>query len=861
LPRQPKPPVPHLQPVADTPFPLDIPEEDKAIVMAERELTIIAYRQLQNSVHYCLPRDDKPLEGDEALHNTDPDLRVWIDDDLKQKLNATMFLENGVVEARFFGPDQSLNACFFAACDKLNLSPRYAIGRRSREWATSVLFKLRDDEAKRFDEEYSSFKPKPFTLDDARRGVVFNYAPPAKKGSNAHKVTTLAPGSLLWHGNGVDYDLFVWRSETGQGHAARWRTDPPQVEFFSLVRAAAFAAILNIVPTTKWRSAPTRWSFSEWLARVVRDGQAINANVVFAKASRAIIADPAHAETLIELICNGKSLPETREECLVKFRLARTRLEADPTRHDVAGWSVIKQWLGDEAHNALRTVLNVGADSTLLETFAARYLFCEGEFIDRDAFREGREQFVFSKDMLTLQHAPDQIQTKKRPVKAFPIFIESKMRQDVTGIEIHPDQPPGAILRVTRQGAIVADDDYAPEHSRLVFNEWRGLYVQPAKTIDHALRAECEEKLNHMLGLVTNHHKARAAWIKAHFGWTLKHPGQKQQVALVCTGDQSTGKTFLCQDFAEAVFDKYAGKGSLKAFEGQFYIPSYTKRLWVNHDEVVSKPEIIEVIKDLIRSTKISGQFKNKDARVHISYARLAFTSNEVNPGLSRGADRGIFQVTSITAAKMGLLPTQFQDQVVTAEIKPFYKDFAAFLKRDEVRQAYVKLLIDCAPDEIAEVEDLTHSAVRDDDVAVEQLTHAQLIAKEILEDGTIHSGFDIAMPFRAHNMTARVKRANGDMGFRPAVLPDAVLAVYFHAGLLRNLPSGEFLFKFKIGALQRLFGEIFHVPMRSHWKLEKNDDMPNDWRDGDPMEPWKGRVKNEEERRTYQTRRYQGDE
>jgi hypothetical protein len=814
--------------------------------MAERELTVVAWKQLQAEVDYCKPRGDKLLEGGEEFHLTDPNLRVWIDDDLKQKLNAAMTLHQGVVEVRFFGPDESLNACFFAACAKLGLSPRYAIGRRSREWATSVLFKLRDDEAKRLDDEYSSFKPKPFILDDKRRGVVINYAPPIKKGSNAHKVTTLMPGSLLWHENATDYELIVWRQESGQGDAVRWRTAPTQVEFFQLVRAAAYAAILNIVTVKAWSSYPERRSFCEWLARVVRDGQAINANVVFAKASRAIIADPHHAEALIALIAESKGLPETRDEGLGMFEFARKRLDADPGRIDVAGWSVIKERFGEEAHKALRTVLNVGADSTLLEDFAERYLFHSGEsqFVDCQAFREGQAQFIFSKEGLILRHAPDQIQTRKKPIEAFPIFIKSKLRQDITDVEIYPDHPPGSIMRITRQGAIVADDDYAPEHSRLVFNEWRGLYVKPAKTIESALKAECIDKLDHMLSLVTNSKKPRADWIKAHFGWTLKHPGRKQQVALVCTGDQGTGKSFLCTDFAKAVFGRYAGKASVRALEKQFYIPNYVRKLWVSHDEVVSKSETIEIIKDLIRSTEISGEFKNKDAATYTTYARLAFTSNEANPGLARGnADRGLFQVTSITAESENLLPGQFQD-MVKAKIAPFYESYAAFLERDDVRETYVKLLIDCAPDRIAQVEDLTHSAMRDADVAAEQLTPAQLVAKEILESGMIWGGYDIAMPFRMNNLMTRSKKASNDLGFRQPVVPDAVRDLYSQAGLLRNLPGGEYLFKYKIGALLRLFGDFLGVSLRSNWGLEPNDDMPNDWREGDPMEPWKGRGK-----------------
>lgn len=845
MPRQPKAPPSHLQPVAEPTYPLDLPPEQKAVVMHERELSVLAWRQLGAEIDYCKPRGKRPLDGGEEFCRTDDELRAWIDDDNKQKLNGAITLHQGVIEARIYGPDQSLNECFFAACAKLGLSARYAIGRASKPVASSVLFKLNDMDAARLDDDYSTFKPKAFTLDDTRRGVSLNYAPPIKKGSNAHKVTTLVAGSLLWHENGVDYDLLTWRDESGQRPSPRWQTGPAQVDFFAIVRAAAYAAILNIVPAKAWEDYSARRSVAEWLARVVRDGQALNANVAFSRASRAVIADPGQAELLLSLICESKGLEAHRDECIEMFKFARKRLEADPARTDVAGWSSIRERLGDQANKALRQALNVGADSTLLEDFAERYLFHsgQGEFVDRQAFREGQAQFIFSRELLTLRHAPDLIQTKKKPVEAFPIFIKSKLRQDITDVEIHPDNPPGAIIRITRQGAIVPDDDYAPPHSRLIFNQWAGLYVQPAKTVEGALQAECVDKLDHMLSLVTKNHKGRMAWIRAHFGWTLKFPGKKQQVALVCTGDQSTGKTFLCQDFAEAVFGQYAGKGSMKAFEGQFYIPNYINKLWVNHDEVVSKADVIETIKDLIRSTKISGEFKNQNPTIHTTYARLAFTSNEPNPGLSRGADRGIFQVTSITAASEGLLPGEFQDRM-NQEAKPFYRDYAAFLKRDDVRQAYVKLLIDCAPDNIAQVEDLTHSAMRDADVAAEQLTPAQLVAKEILENGTIHSGFDIAMPFRSFHMGQRVKRACKEMGLRQPVFADAVVALYTQAGLLESHASGEYLFKYKIGALQRLFGQVLGVPLRSHWQLEPNDDMPNDWREGDALEPWKGRGK-----------------
>ena len=851
MPRQTKPDAPALQLVPRKTWPLDLPPEQKALVMHERDITVRAYRQLGAQAEYCEPRGFKPPEGGEQFVNSDPELRDWIDDPDRQGLNGAITLHQGVIEARIFGPDDSLAKCFFAACQKLNLAARYVIARRSQATASSVLFKLRDDEAARLHDEFSDFKPKMFMIDDTRRGVMLNYAPPAKKGSSAHKVTTLVSGSLLWHDNGSDYDLLVWRDESGQEPLPGLKTTTPQqVDFFSLVRASTYAAILNLIPSKAWEDYGVRRSVSEWLARVVLSGQGINANVMFAKASRAIVAEPGHAETLLALICESKShkdlVSAQRAECIAMFRLARNRLNLDVNALNVAGWSIIRERFGEPTRKAMHALLTVGADSSLIEQFAERYLLCGDAFIDRQAHKEGRD-FHFSKDLLTLRHAPDQILTKKKPVEAFPLFTKSKMRQEVTNDELHPDHPPGAVLRVTRQGEIVPDDDYAPEYSRLIFNSWGGLYVKPAAKTDPALEAECKEKLDRMLDYVTAHRPDRAAWIKAHFGWTLKHPGKKQQVALVCTGDQGTGKTFLCQTFAKAVFGHYADTASVRALSGQFYIAGYTGRLWVSHDEFVSNFENAEVLKTLIRGTEVSGELKGRDAATYSIFARLAFTSNEANPGISRGReDRGLFQVTSISPASEGKLPGVFTSWRLR-EVQPFYEAYDEFLKRQDVREAYVKLLIDCAPSKMSDVENVELSATRDPEVARAHLSDKQNVAKTILESGVIHGGHDIAMPFQDPEWFACVNNLKREMGVRH-VTADQVMGEFLEAGLIdRPGPGMPYLFKWKIGALQRIYGDYLGVPLHSRWPLEPNDDMPNDWREGDALEPWKGRMKRDD--------------
>jgi hypothetical protein len=177
-------------------------------------------------------------------------------------------------------------------------------------------------------------------------------------------------------------------------------------------------------------------------------------------------------------------------------------------------------------------------------------------------------------------------------------------------------------------------------------------------------------------------------------------------------------------------------------------------------------------------------------------------------------------------------------------EVGPLYEAYDEFLKRDDVRQAYVKLLIDCAPSKISDVESLTYSAMRDAEVARSHLSDKQVVAKTILEGGVIHGGHAIHMPFQDPDLFARVKGLTREMGVRQ-VTADEVLSEFIAAGLLDRPGPGEpYLFKYKIAALQRIYGDRLGVPLHSQWPLEPNDDMPNDWREGDAMEPWKGRIR-----------------
>ena len=75
------------------------------------------------------------------------------------------------------------------------------------------------------------------------------------------------------------------------------------------------------------------------------------------------------------------------------------------------------------------------------------------------------------------------------------------------------------------------------------------------------------------------------------------------------------------------------------------------------------------------------------------------------------------------------------------------------------------------------------------------------------------------------------------EMGLR-GMRPRTVFDEFFNAGILGRMEEGPFLFKYKIGALQRLYGDYLGVPLHSRWHLDINDDMPNDYQVGDPISP-----------------------
>ena len=239
---------------------------------------------------------------------------------------------------------------------------------KSSAFATSILFKLRDDEAKRLDDEYSILQAEGVHARDERRGVIVRYAPPIKRGSKAHVATTLLPGSLIWANDGVKYDLLEWRNESGVGLGKPQKTSVQTIDFFQLVRAAALASILNIIPArdlaeSRSPRAPSLSSSPASRATAPPSTPTSSSPRPPAPSSQS----PSTPKLLLALVCEHRCTPterdSTRAFCLETFQFARKRLEADPARLDVTGWSGIARIFGEESAEGFPQRSQVGADS------------------------------------------------------------------------------------------------------------------------------------------------------------------------------------------------------------------------------------------------------------------------------------------------------------------------------------------------------------------------------------------------------------------------------------------------------------------------------------------------------------------
>ncbi len=512
----------------------DLSDERRRAILTQRSIThTVNEGYVQVGATFLRPSSKNPTDPkwNERQHK-DTDLQSWIDDEDRFNDNVGFILHSGWMDVDVDAPDPDFNETVFLAMDALGVDTRFRFGRESKGVASHALVQLTEDDYAAI-EHYERFAPREFRLKGERYHVELRTNRVSKTKRDAIRAArqVMMPGSLYSHPTiPNECDPSIWYKGRNEASDVRQlaATTPRRTDYESLVRATAFATVAYLC-RDHWVEG-SRQTFAlrtcGWLARVVREGAAMNANEVTSREVFCPIDSEEVGDALIEMLCEafGDDEPHMRKRA---FHDALEKLDRNPDAR-VPGWPAIQESIGQEAVNALRGSLMPGSDVSVLSQMAERYLFDESDnnYIDRKRFSSS-SAFVYEGMALIRRHKGDSIRVKDKNVEAFPVFERSEIRGRVDGREMYPEVHPGSIYRVTPLGDVV-EDDY-DDDSLLMFNTWRGWPVQPTVTVNDQLMGECEGRLDQLLGYLTRDDQRQIGWIKDWIAFTLKYPATKQQ--------------------------------------------------------------------------------------------------------------------------------------------------------------------------------------------------------------------------------------------------------------------------------------------------------------------------------------------
>lgn len=816
----------------------NIREDDKQILATQRHITkAINERFIQVGAVYLKMSAKSPVDEDWAKRQVlDTNLQDWIEHEDKADFNVGFNLQFGWVDIDIDIDDPDFNRILCAALDHCGVDTRFRFGRRSVGFPTHIMVQLGEEEAANF-EHLKKFEPKAFLLGGKRCQVELRSYPTTKTDDKVLRSAkqTVMPGSVYSHKRVAnEYDISVWYDAKGrvaESPSNVAATTPRRCDFNSVVRAIAFATFAYV--TRNHWVAGSRQSLanrvSGWLARVVRDSRAMNNHEVISADVWCPVDDDSIAESLLMFTCkiHGDDEPHMRIRTYVD---AMDKLDRNPDAK-IPGWPAMESELGSEYVQALRTVFTPGSDVSVLTRLAERYIFDESEnnYIDRERHTKGGK-YLHDSMQLALRHKHEVVRVGGKPKEAFKIYESSDMRKRVDTRDLYPDLDAGGIFRFSSVGDVISDDDEDPS-ATTTFNTWRGWPVLPTEYVNEELMDKCIGYLDRLLGYMTCDNKDQIEWVKKDLAWTFQHPGKKQQIALVCIGDQGVGKSFFGNVFVKALMGRLWSTASPKVFEGAFAIEPFIDTMYVFIDEAKFQgDQTIDEIKKLIRSTDVGGSEKYQASRNHRIFSRLSFASNrfDINVGQQGTTDRALFYTKAYNKEFLGLGEREFRTWADT--LKPWFQEFADFLERREVREHFVYYFMNLATDK-KDVESIKYSSSNDAVIVSANMSWARRVAKFMLEDARVYEDLDIMYPFPLTEFNKRVGDVAKDMGFRN-LQGSRVLAEWQDAGLLeRHLEGGKALYRFKHlwGDSLRLFAEATGVEMDPHFEVTEKDHGKNE--------------------------------
>jgi len=779
-----------------------------------------------------------PISDDWAKSNFhDTNLQDWIDNEELQDRNVGFNLQQGWLDIDIDAADPSLNACILAALAHCNVDTRFRFGRRSVGFPTHILVQLGEEESANFD-TLKKFEPKAFMVNGKRchvelRSMETDATP--KKNANYVAKQTVMPGSIYSHKTVAnEYDISVWYDKDGKPAESMNQvaaTTPRKTNFKDLIRSIAFGVFLySMLPHwVEGQRQTTAAKISGWLARVVRDSRAMNNHEVVSADVWCPVDDDSVVESMLHFVCKymGDEEPYMRVRA---YHDAMGKLERNPDAK-IPGWPVIENMLGGELVNALRTVFTPGSDVSVLTKLADRYVYDENtnEYIDRQRHVKGGKYSHESNELMT-RHKHEVIRINGKPKEAFKVFESSDMRRRVDIKNLYPDLAAGGIFRIAPTGDILSDDD-GEEAATVVFNSWRGWPVQPTQNYNEALMKDLIERLDRLLGYLTSDNERQIDWVKKWLAWTFQHPGVKQQIAWVCIGGQGVGKSFFGTTFMKALMGRLWGQASSKVMEGGFSIEPFIDNMLVFLDEAKFNGDgATEEIKKIVRNVDIGGVEKFKSSDNYRIFSRVMFASNrfDLNIGQANVIDRAMFYTKAYDKENLNM--TEMEFRVWAEKLKPWFAEMKELLDRRDVREHYIKYLMEY-PTTLIEVESIKYSSSNDPIVVVGNMSWPRRIAKYMLEEARILEDMDICYPFTMSNFNERVAEVTRLLGFK-TVQGQRVLHEFQDAGLIhRHVEGAKAYLRFtkKWGDTIDTFGAATGAPMEPQFEITENDRGMND--------------------------------
>jgi hypothetical protein len=494
----------------------------------------------------------------------------------------------------------------------------------------------------------------------------------------------------------------------------------------------------------------------------------------------------------------------------------------------VPGWPKVAACFGSDVAAGLRIALKTGLNISPLELYAERYIYdlSANVYVDLEARANDWSAYVFTAKELTERHLHEILMIDGKPREAFKVFQRSKSRIEVATRELFPEQEPNHIIRVSLTGKVV-DSDYT-NNSRLCFNTFPGFVIKPTVKINAELMAECKYRLNKLLGFLTRDNENQITWIKNWLAYTLKYPGDKQQIALVMLGGQGTGKTFFGQIFLNALFGSLHSLANSKVLSGDFGVEPVIDKFMVYVDEAFFfEKGSIDFVKQLVRSDRINGQRKHENARTFNNYSRFIFANNNLKCGLVEEDtfDRAMFMVRPYDAASKNLNPRD-EWRAWQVEQKPFFDEFGELLKRDDAREHFMRMFMDLNPVK-GEVESTAFSSGFDVDMIRGNMGPISRIIVDLIQDCCI-AGYDAHIDgvFTKTAFMTRVGELIKNLGYKASA--GRVFDTMEECKLIEPLRNGNWRTTQKIGSLAETYSEIVGVKVTPKLTLTEADFGPN---------------------------------